>query len=52
MENSINTNNYLKWTSAINASVLVGKYQDVHEESVRVIEMIHLVTSARNYPDS
>ena len=48
MAKSTTTNKYFLWTSAINASVLEGKYQDAHEDSVWMV-MMHPVTNAENY---
>ena len=48
MANSTSTNKCFLWTSAINASVLEGNYQDVQESSVGVV-MKHLVANVENY---
>lgn len=48
MGNSTNTNKCFLWTSAINASVLEGKYQDAHEGGVRVVKT-HPVTNVKSY---
>lgn len=55
MASSTDIKRCLLWTSAISASVLVGKYQDAHEEGVGVVVVVvvvtHFVTSVRNYDD-